>query len=261
MKASDRVRVSVSEAQELKLYVDSSAPEKPAPGDMLTLALRVVNRGSSPVNELVLELGDSPGVKPVWSSRRLYVGDLEAGGTATVRAVLEAEEDAEAGEHELPVRLKWRGGEAEEKLELVLYRRADFEVESAGDVVRAGGKEQRVSFLIRNTGSREAEHLRLTLRASYPFTPVGSEYYIRRLAPGEESVVVFHVDVDSDAAEQRYPVELVVKWSENGEEHSGVEYSYIQVLHPASRHWYYAAAAIAALAAALLIRLRKRRAG
>ncbi len=67
------------------------------------------------------------------------------------------------------------------------------------------------------------------------------------------------MDVDADAAEQRYPVELVLKWEEDGDQLSGVEYSYIQVLHPGYRRWYYATGALAVLAGALLLRLLRRR--
>lgn len=257
VKSSAEVRVKVSESYGAEIYVVSSEPEKPAPGDTINLELRVVNRGDLQVSDLVLELGSDGGVKPLWSSRVVHVGDIPAGGTALVKAVLEAKESAASGEHVLPVRLMWRGGDANTSLVVTLYRQADFEVEQAGDGLRAGGKEQEVRFLIRNTGTAEAEHLRLTLRASYPFTPVGGEYYIRRLSPGETSTAVFHVDVDGDAAEQRYPVEIVVKWREDHEEHSEVEYSYIQVLGQRKRN--YALAALALGAAALLLLLMKRR--
>ncbi len=253
------VRVELARGEELKLYVDSSSPSKPAPGDTIRLTMRVVNPGIYAAKDVVLELGSVPGVKPVWSSARVYLGDIPPGGSASSVVTLEAAENASAGMHEVPVKLEWRGAQVDKILGLILYRRADFEAEAPQQAVVAGGREQVVSFLVRNTGTGRAEHLRLTLRASYPFTPVGSEYYIPSLAPGESEVAVFHVDVDADAAEQRYPVELVLKWEEDGDQLSGVEYSYIQVLHPGYRRWYYATGALAVLAGALLLRLLRRR--
>jgi hypothetical protein len=114
---------------------------------------------------------------------------------------------------------------------VTLHSEADFEIKPVQNLVKAGESEQMVSFTVKNTGTKAAEDIRLTLRANYPFTPVGNEYYIERLAPGEATVAEFHVDVDSDAAKQRYPIDVVIKWKEeeDDEEHVKVKYSYVEV--------------------------------
>lgn len=115
---------------------------------------------------------------------------------------------------------------------------------------------------MKNTGTNAAEDIRLTLRANYPFTPVGNEYYIERLAPGEATVAEFHVDVDSDAAKQRYPIDVVIKWKEeeDDEEQIDVKYSYVEVLKKERKIAYYVAAllGVVAIAAALVKRRKKK---
>ena len=255
------VKVALESPQSVDVYVDTSKPEKPKPGDTIYLRLKVVNHGTLPVKEAVLELDGADGVAPLWSSRKVFIGDIPAKGSMPLQVELEAEDDARTGDHLLPLRILSRGRVvAEDNLVVTLYSEADFDVKPEENSVRAGGSEQVVKFVVRNTGTEAAEQIRLTLRANYPFTPVGNEYYIERLSPGESVVAVFHVDVDSDAAEQRYPVDIAIKWTEDDEEHVKVKHSYVEVRRGGSKVLYYAAGILLLLiAAAVFIKKRKGR--
>lgn len=245
----------------LEVYVESSKPEKPRPGDSITLLLKVVNHGTSPVKEAVLEVGRTEGVEPIWSSRKVYIGDILAKGSGVGKVELEAEEKATTGDYALPVKVLSRGVRVGAKgIAVTLHSEAEFNIKPAHKLVKAGVPEQGIGFEVKNTGTEAAEQIRLTLRANYPFTPVGSEYYIEHLGPGEAEVARFHVDVDSDAAEQRYPIDVVIKWKEDEEERVKVKYSYVEVLKEERKVAYYAAALLGAVVViTALVKMKKRK--
>ena len=262
VKKNSSIKLTIRGVEELEVYVESSKPAKPKPGDDITLILKVVNYDSLPVKEAVLEIGDANGLEPLWSSRRIYLGDIPAKGSIQARVELEADENATTGEHILPMKIFSRDVPTNIKssIGVTLHSEADFEIKPVQNLVKAGESEQRVSFTLKNTGTEAAKEIRLTLRANYPFTPVGNEYYIERLAPGEEAIAEFHVDVDSDAAGQRYPIDVVIKWKEDEEEQVKVKYSYVEVLKKERKIAYYVAALLGGIILlAALIRLRKRK--
>ncbi len=263
VRKNSSIAITIGDGHDIDVYVESSRPARPKPGDSVELLLRVVNYGSSPAKEAVLEVGSTDEIGPIWSSRRVYMGDIPAKGSVVAKVELEAEESAIPGDYSLPVVVKSRGAVLTKgNIPITLHSEADFEIKPVQNLVKAGESEQGISFKIENTGTEAAKQIRLTLRANYPFTPVGNEYYIERLAPGESAVANFHVDVDSDAAEQRYPVDVVIKWTEEDdeEEQVKVKYSYVEVQKGKSRIAYYAAALLGAVAvAAALIRKRRRK--
>ncbi|WP_456474668.1 COG1361 S-layer family protein [Candidatus Pyrohabitans sp.] len=258
------ITITVYGKPEVEVYVKSSTPAKPRPGDTFKLAVKAVNLGSDMARNLLIYPRDVPGLDVLWSSESIYLGDIPAKGSASAGITIEAEDALKPGEYSLPVRiayqdrkLHWVSKNA--SLRISIYEEAEFEVKPVHSLVTTGESQQRVNFTVANTGTKPAEEIRLTLRANYPFTPVGNEYYIERLAPGEEAIAEFHVDVDSDASQQRYPVDVVIKWKEDDEERVKVKYSYVEVQRKEERLGYYIAALLGAtILLAALIKLRKR---
>ncbi len=68
---------------------------------------------------------------------------------------------------------------------------------------------------VKNEGSKIAREVKLTLAAQYPFVPSGKSFFIDKIESGETKQAVFHVDVDSSASAQTYPLDLFVGWKEN----------------------------------------------
>ncbi|NOZ82561.1 MAG: hypothetical protein GXN98_01900 [Euryarchaeota archaeon] len=78
------VSIKVSGKPVVRVFLSGSEPEKPAPGDTVTLELRVANLGSGTARNVLVYAGDGEGISPEWSSRVVYVGwsrEVHAGCT------------------------------------------------------------------------------------------------------------------------------------------------------------------------------------
>ncbi|MEE9474858.1 MAG: hypothetical protein V3V36_04215, partial [Candidatus Hydrothermarchaeaceae archaeon] len=76
---------------------------------------------------------------------------------------------------------------------------------------------------------------------------------------GESAHVSFHVDVDSNAASQKYPVDIIIQWKEDDKQYSDTKSSFIEVFPVKDSLKIYAAIAVCAIAfLIILIRIGKR---
>jgi hypothetical protein len=76
-----------------------------------------------------------------------------------------------------------------------------------------------VTVYVQNQGQNTAEQVQFKLAAEYPFTPTGNSYFIDSIQPGETKSVPFHIDVDSAAAAQNYPIDVNIKWKEGNNQY------------------------------------------
>lgn len=81
-------------------------------------------------------------------------------------------------------------------------------------------KDGEMILYIQNTGANPAEEVQINLAAEYPFVPTGKSFFIQSIKPGETSTAVFHLDVDSAAATQTYPLDATIKWKEDSNTYS-----------------------------------------
>lgn len=81
-------------------------------------------------------------------------------------------------------------------------------------------KNGEVIVYVTNVGINPAEQAQLNLAAEYPFTPSGKSYFIDEIKPGETKAAIFHVDVDSSAAAQTFPLDMTVGWKEGNNRYS-----------------------------------------
>lgn len=81
-------------------------------------------------------------------------------------------------------------------------------------------KNGEIILYVKNVGINPAEQVQFNLAAEYPFTPSGKTYFIDEVKPGEVKAAIFHVDVDSSAAAQAFPLDMSVGWKEGNNQYS-----------------------------------------
>ncbi len=91
---------------------------------------------------------------------------------------------------------------------------ADFEITDAKAELSAGEKDGIIEVSYRNTGEVAAEDAIARLSVFKPFSSTDDQAYIGALAPGEERVVKFKIDVDSDATAKPYSINSEIKYTD-----------------------------------------------
>lgn len=81
-------------------------------------------------------------------------------------------------------------------------------------------KEGKIILYVKNIGINSAEQVQLNLAAEYPFIPSGKSYFIDEIKPGKIKAATFHVDVDSSAAVQTFPLDVTISWKEGNNRYS-----------------------------------------
>jgi len=81
-------------------------------------------------------------------------------------------------------------------------------------------KNGEIILYVKNFGINTADQVQLNLAAEYPFTPTGKTYFIDGIKPGETKAAIFHVDVDSSAAAQMFPLDMTLGWKEGNTQYS-----------------------------------------
>lgn len=128
-------------------------------------------------------------------------------------------------------------------------------------------KDALIVINLENGGITAAKEVKLNLAAQYPFVPSGKSYFISEIKPGDTKEAIFHVDVDSAASSQTYPIDLFVEWREEDAKYSDtktfgipVERSSVQNILPFPIRNEYVLGIIAIVVLALMIfRMRKKR--
>lgn len=220
--STERITITVSGKPEILLSVTASQPEKIRPGCVAKIALKASNFGTDIAKDIWIYPLDSYPFEVLWASQAIYVGDLSPKSAVVETIQVEVNESAEAKNWVLPIRMIYANkyGVATSKivnLSVKLEPTAKFEIigtSSDPKEIKPDDKGDRIFVQIKNKGTATAKEIKLNLRTDYPITPSGKTYYIDSLAPGETTTGIFHIDVDSDAKPQAYPVDVQISWTE-----------------------------------------------
>lgn len=258
-KQVEPITIKIRGRPELKVVVKSSSPEKIRPGDLAEVRISVVNLGSEKVRNVLLYPKGSPPVDLLWYSEVLYINEIPPQGQGSVSLAVDVAEKAAAGDYSLPMRISYEDGsgkrlETDAVVTVTVDEIADFEVRPVLNDVTAGERDVMITYELRNIGSLEAEDVKAVLKASYPFTPTGNEYFVGSLKPGSKTEIAFHVDIDDDASAQRYPVDIILQWKEEDRDYSDKLSSYIYVDKAEETQSYYALGLLILLALAVAAR-------
>jgi hypothetical protein len=258
-KQVEPLTIKVRGRPDLKVVVKSSTPEKIRPGDLAKIRVSVVNIGSEEVKNVLLHTKAYPPVDLLWYSETLYINEVPPQGQGSVTMTVDVEEDAAAGRYYLPLTISYEDGygkrvEVDSVVPVSIEETADYKITPVLNEVITGERDRKITFNLTNIGSVEAEELKTVLKASYPFTPTGNEYFVGTLKPQSTIELSFHVDVDDDASVQRYPVDIIFQWKENGKDYSKKMSTYVYVAKAEERGNLYALGLLIFLFSALALK-------
>ncbi len=109
---------------------------------------------------------------------------------------------------------------ANETLDVPVYvkKAADFNITGTSGDLTAGQKKEEVTVAYKNTGEDPVTDATARISIFKPFSSTDDQAYIGDLEPGQESTVVFRVDVDSDATPKEYGINSEIKYTDvNGD--------------------------------------------
>lgn len=223
------VKLRVSAAPQVGAGIVGSDPAEISEGQSTVLSVKVWNQGLDRAKNVWLDASDTKELDVAFAYGRSYVGDLESKGTKTVEISVRAEDGIAPATYRLPIRIEYESNNGSRyayssELPVEVQKAADFEISGVKqDELSANQKDGLVEINLKNTGTKTAKDIRLTLLAKYPFTPTGKTYYVSEIAPGGQQQASFHVDVDEQASVQKYPADLQVEWREDETEKSSTE--------------------------------------
>lgn len=226
--------IEVKGKPDIEVFVKSSKPGEIKSGEEAQIRLEVVNVGTEEARNILIFPDSIEEIEVLWFSRTVYVGGVAPQKSKTAVVSIDVEENVGAGEYGLPVKVNYEtpdGDVITDSLEINIpvKESVDFIIVPVVNSAIAGVKEKMITFTVQNTGDNLAEEVKATLRASYPFTPTGNEYFVGELPAGKSTQVIFHVDLDSDAATQKYPIDIIIQWEEDDQEYSKTESSFVDV--------------------------------
>jgi hypothetical protein len=256
------ILIKVKGRPSIEVFVKSSQPHEIRSGDEAEVRLEAVNTGTEEARNVLIFPKSIDTIDVLWFSRSIYIGDISPQKSKTADLSIDVGEGIEAKEYTLPIDITYETPDGEKiftsgEIVVSIKESADFSISPVLNSVNTGEKEKTVIFNVENSGNAVAREVRATLRASYPFTPTGNEFFIGKLEPGENVDVSFHVDVDSDASPQRYPIDLIVEWEEDDNRYTKMRSSFIDVFKVVYNWQIYAIVAGAVII--ILAILKKRR--
>lgn len=233
------------------LSVSISGSNEFEPGTTLPITLMVQNKGLNTIKMVqsgIVDRDDIPSTAKMVTvtlgsddapllikSDPQMIGDIKASESEPATFQVRIQDDAQAGEYELPVRLEYTYLEAAEQdgtdsvtyrykteditanLPVVIKSAINLEiVNTSCENINAGG-EGFVTLTLKNTGKDTGQKTYAELKQieKSPVQPVEGTAYIGEFKPGNLTEVKFRVSVSKNAEPQEYPAEVIVKYNNN----------------------------------------------
>ncbi|MDD5258158.1 MAG: hypothetical protein PHH76_11445, partial [Methanothrix soehngenii] len=97
-------------------------------------------------------------------------------------------------------------------------KQADFVIQNTTAELLAGGKKQEIHATYKNIGEDPVRDAVARLSIFKPFSSTDDQAFIGDLDPGNETTVLFRMDVDSDATAKDYGISSEIKYTDvNGD--------------------------------------------
>jgi hypothetical protein len=191
-----------------KMYPDSKAVD---------VTVTVVNSGQGIAKDVELNLVLTPPFSPSSSgSDKIFIGNLPAGQTTNANFVVDVAQNATFGQYSLQL-VHPAGNQLIPIGQVPLYvaEKVKFALVSVTpSTVNVGDSGDVISVAIRNTGSVEADSVRVELEVGNFFTGTLTDFLGTMLA-NETKVAFFTVDIDSRAVPGQYTMDLRFDWTQD----------------------------------------------
>lgn len=206
------------------LSVSSAQPQFLYAGNNQTLAVSIQNIGTGEAKNVTIGFGSTPYIGVGSSSSSFFLGSLGAGSSTTEDVFITANKNANGTSYALPALIAYKNANyqqtfnATQNVPIKLQQGAIFTVQGVNTSLTPGATFVPITFVVKNMGSEEADDVSLSLQTVYPVTPINSNGYIAKLAPGQSQSVTFYVSVDPNGNAGTYPVILFEQWTQpNGQ--------------------------------------------
>jgi hypothetical protein len=191
-----------------KMYPNSKAVD---------VTVTVVNSGQGIAKDVELDLILTPPFSPSSSgSDKIFIGNLPAGQTTPADFVVDVAQNATFGQYSV-VLAHPAGNELIPIGQVPLYvaEKVKFAIVSVTPTtVNVGDSGDVISVAIRNTGSVEADSVRVELEVGNFFTGTLTDF-LGTMLPNETKVAFFTVDIDSKAVAGQYTMDLRFDWTQD----------------------------------------------
>jgi hypothetical protein len=183
--------------------VISSTPTDIYAGDSAVITLMLYNNGSDRAQSVQAILNAPRGVDAKWSTRTQELGTIPAQGSAKANFAVEVEKNATPGNYDFDLAVQYASSSGQNStydfpFVLVVNPKAEFSSEGSRIPLYIGETKD-TQITIKNTGSQEAEKLKVRIQPIFPFSSDGAVRYIDSLAPGEEKNLSYSISVDNMA--------------------------------------------------------------
>ena len=190
-----------------KMYPDSKAVD---------VTVTIVNSGQGLAKDIQLDLILTPPFSPSSSgSDEIFIGNLPAGQTTNANFVVDVAQNATFGQysvmlvHPVENELIPIG-----QVPLYVAEKVKFQIVSATpSTINVGDSGDVISVAIRNTGTVEADSVRVEVETGNFFTGTLTDFLGTMLA-NETKVAFFTVDVDSKTVPGQYTVNFRFDWTQ-----------------------------------------------
>lgn len=126
--------------------------------------------------------------------------------------VYAGELDPEAGLKGFQVFYSHKKANQSFSIPLIIEKQADFKIIDTTAELGVGEKDGNMAVTYMNIGEEPAKEATVRLSVSKPFSSVDDQAFIGNLLPGEETTVVFRMDMDSDATAKDYVINSEIKY-------------------------------------------------
>ncbi len=205
---------SVEGTWELSVIYVKTTPTVLFPGDKLVrVTATIANTGDYMARDVEIRLPGTTWIKPSTASgARAKIPYLPVGQSSSITFLVDIDEQAPPGNHELVLKMN---GEREAVFQLTILEKVSFAVRNVTPViVSPGEKGYKLLLEIENTSRAKAESVRIDLYS--PFISGSTSTQVGSIEPGEKRLVVFEVDIDPSTPHGLLPIEVKVKWSQEG---------------------------------------------
>ena len=254
--------VAVS-APDVVVMLSSPAAQPLYQGRNQTVTLQIQNIGTGSAKNVTVSLSAGRGITLLSSVRSFFIGDIEPGQLIVEPVLLSANGTSVAN---LTASIKYYPASYQnpiskaQVLNLSLTPAAQFTVVGESAALNPGATAVPITFVIRNTGTEEADQVQISLQTTYPITPVASTYYIQSVKPGATFNASFVVSADSQGVSGNYPITLFEQWKQANagvnQQLSGSNNFFIEVSSAQVDYTLVIVAVVVVVIAAIVLRMR-----